>query len=407
METALNKARSGIEKLGSDTGSIVSRIKSHWMGFSIGMAGVASSSYSAEKALQGLRFTFDQTFGRALKAVDDYKTNVASSAAVVLTFMEKQKNVDLSTQWNQAYNYAERLVPVLENIAATTLLSGQQVQMLFTEFAKGGVFLDAANEKAVAGFKAIANTIAIMTKGQDTERQIMTEIRAMMEGQARAGSVIMKMLEAIDPRIKDHLKIWQAEGTILEHMTDLLSGFDKASGKLEITWTSIKTRMETTVTQVMRGQMFGAYEGLMRFLMQIDDYLQKHKETISQGIYRAWIVILNTVESVWNILKGFQGPLSLAASVVGKIAEGWGLILTILPPVTERIGKTLDSIWEMAKAIYHFGEVLWNVASLKFPGAKAAYNKAKGAWNEAGRLSGQAFSGGLTAEITQRLDDYY
>lgn len=347
-------------------------LKSSWMNVAGAIYTVQSVSYMFERA-------FSLTIGKALSAVNDFKLGVAQAGAVIMQFSEPPKNGGLEEHFRQSLEYAKEMYPVLEKIAAETLLSGQETQMMFTEFAKGGVILDATNKKAVEGFKTMSNTVAIMTQGQDRQRQILTEIKALMQGQANAGSVIFKMLESIDPKLKEHLKIWKSEGTLLEHMGELLQGFNAFTGELAHTWDAVKTRLETTVNQVLRGGMIDAYDEIMKSIIKIDDLLQDNKEILQNEIYKAWISIKGVAESL-NIILGtinqtlmeMVGNMEDGENSLQTITKGWAIIASVyIPGIADDIKSIFISGKHLAEAFADAWMAAGSALSGQFGNAKA------------------------------------
>ncbi len=219
-------------------------------------------------------------FIKGFQAVEDYGKSVASLAAMVVTFSERQKGQTLEDQWKGALQYSSAMVPILENIAAKTLLSGHETTALANAFARSGVFLDATNAKQVESFTRISNALPLMTKGQEIMRQISTEIRSVMTGANEQSSMMLQTLKAVDPQIEEHLKLWRNEGTVLEHIGDLLSGFGPATALLENQWQAVKTTIDTTATQILRGLMKPAYESIIDITKDLNGWLVRNKDTI-------------------------------------------------------------------------------------------------------------------------------
>jgi len=234
----------------------------------------------AIRAIDALGTAITGTFAKGFQAVEDYNMSIASMAAMVVTFGEKQKGVSLAEQWKGALEYSSAIVPILEKIAAKTILSGRETTALAEAFARSGVFLDATNSKQVESFTRISNALPMMTKGQEIMKQINTEIRAVMTGSNEQTSMMLQTLKAVDPEIEKHLKTWRAEGTVLEHIGDLLVGFGPATELLEKQWQTVKTTLDTTATQILRGLMKPAYESIIESATTLNKKLEDNKENI-------------------------------------------------------------------------------------------------------------------------------
>jgi len=323
-----------------------------------------------------------QPFVKGFKAVEDYNTNVASMAAMVMTFAEKQKGVTLEDQWRQSLRYSSAMIPILEQIAARTLLSGEETTALANAFARSGVFLDATNAKQIESFTRISNALPLMTKGQEVMRQINTEIRSLMTGANEQSSMMFITLKSIDPQIKEHLKAWRAEDTVMEHIGELLKGFGPATSILEMQWTAVKTTIDTTVAQTLRAGMQPAYQDIIALTKELGKGLEDQKGQIASGIYIAWSYVKNTVGAIWGVLQGFGPLLSDLGKLTGTIAYGWGGVLAALKPIGEMLGNTIGIVLELGSSIYNVGRAGMSLATGQIQLAKIQYaNSEKAAAN--------------------------
>ena len=249
------------------------KFKSNYLAIS---ASIAASIYVIQKAARPFIVMFEKGFN----AVEDYAQSVAGLSAMVVTFTERAKGVSLPEQWQEALKYSTAMVPILENLAAKTLLSGQETTALANAFARAGVFLNASNEKQIESFTRISNALPLMTKGQEIMKQINSEVRAVMTGANEATSMMLQTLKAIDPSIEKNIKLWREEGTVLENIGDLLVGFGPATELLEKQWQAVKSTIETTATQILRGLMKPAYESIIEATIKLNEWLLKNKTTI-------------------------------------------------------------------------------------------------------------------------------
>jgi len=230
-------------------------------------------------------------FIKGFQAVNDYNMAVAESAAMIMTFAEKQNGLDIEGEWKRALGYATNLIPVLEKIAAKTVLSGKETIALSNAFARSGVILSPGNAGQMDAFTKISNALPMMTQGSEIMRQINTEIRSLMMGTNESTSMLLTTLKAIDPQIKEHLQTWRAQGTILEHIGDLLAGFGPAVGIIENQWGAVKTTLDTTVTQTLREGMKGAYEEIIDSVKLLNKTIEDNQTAIESwisGVSGAW-----------------------------------------------------------------------------------------------------------------------
>ena len=266
-----------------------------------------------------------EVFKRGIKAVDDYKTSVASLSAMVLSMMKKHEDMELASQYKKAHEYATRLYQVTEQLASQTMLSGQQANIMVQEFIKGGVAIDTANQRQIQSLKSIANALYTVTGGYNVELQAVTEINHLLQGNITAQDRLGKALLAMDPHLKEHLEIWRAEGTVLEHIGELLKGFDFATGELSASWGAVKSTLETTVDQVLREGMKPVYEDLLSMMQEINNYLQTHKKELQTDILKGYKTLKNTISGIYDKVVALKGIYDeIGPDVVG--AAGYGLI---------------------------------------------------------------------------------
>jgi len=195
----------------------------------------------------------------------------------------------------------------------------------------------------------LSNTIPLMTQGQAIMLQINQEIRGLMGGGNLANSMLLQTLQAINPEVKTQLETWRAEGTVLEHLGELLAGFNSATSMLENQWMAVKSTIDTTVTQTLRAGMQVVYADIINLIKSMDAGLQENKGTIAAGIVIAWESVKNVATSVWNIISGLRPILSPLVDLTGMIAYGWGGILAILEPVSKVVGNILATGIELVK----------------------------------------------------------
>ena len=280
-------------------------------------------------------------FIKGFKAVEEYNTAVASMAAMYMTFAQKNTSSleDMSTQWMKALTYSKAIIPVLEDIAAKTLLSGQETIALANAFARSGVFLDASNEKQIEAFTAISNALPLLTQGQEIMKQINSEIRGLMNGQDVANNMLIRTLKEVDPLIEKHLNEWRAQGTVLEHIGELLKGFIPATALLEIQWQAVKSTLDTTVTRILREGMMGTYDEIIRKTQELNSYLKENESTIKEGIFVSWSLIESTLKIIGNILSGLVSKSDENLGSIQKIAYGLSGVLVLVNQIAIAIGS--------------------------------------------------------------------
>ena len=218
-------------------------------------------------------------------------------------------------------------------------------------------------------------------------KQINSEIRAVMTGSQESTSMMLQTLKAIDPEIEKHLKAWRAEGTVLENIGELLVGFGPATALLENQWQAVKSTIDTTVTQVLRGGMQGAYNEIISSTQEINKWLEENRDVIQSGVAVGWSIVSNTVSTVWNILAGFGPMLKDVGELVGIIAYGWGGVFAVLKPIGAFLGNSIALVYEMGKALGNIIVMSGALATGQLTLARTTYEESKKNWDEIVRLS--------------------
>jgi len=330
---------------------------------------------AVHRILSSIGRAITNTFKTSFKAMADYEIAVASLAAMVVTFTKKPAGKTQAEYWQDAMRYAEGMIPILENIAAKTLMTGEQVTALANAFARVGVFLDPGNIRQMEAFTAVANALPILTRGQEIMKQINTEIRALTQGTNMATSMLLTTLHALDPLIKKHIIKWREENTVLEHIGEMLSGFIPASKLLAEQWQAIKNALITVWKQTLRGGMLGAYKEIIAIVKKLTEWIKVHRDQISQGLATAWAVVLETIKLVGNALRPW-GPL--IKEVAHELQFVASLYVRIAGLINDAAAQQKGLVWHTVQwAKYLKAAYMWlgYVFTLDFKNARKAVDE--------------------------------
>ena len=231
------------------------------------------------------------TFWRGVEAIDAFDTSIVSNAATIVTLQKNVEGLDLATRYKLAKEQAAGIVPVLEDIAAKTLLSGDQVRVLNDAFLRGGQVLDINNKNQIQGIQNISNALKILLGSNADERQIRQEIGDLIEGQITQASTLGQFLKsALNPElkaqgitIKEQLATWKEQGVLIEEIGNVLNGVGIAADDLEDSWSAVSSTLDTTVNQLLREGMKPIYGELIKLTK---DYNEGLKQT--QGLVSTW-----------------------------------------------------------------------------------------------------------------------
>lgn len=337
-----------ISAIDNATGAIQGVVRAvDWLGGSITKASIQFDAIvlAAQTAFSALKTAFNEIAG----AVDGFNLAVAQSAAMI-TGMMAEDTKPLAERYREARQYAEQLQLALEQIDKETLLTSRDLSSMTMEMQKQGILLDVTNQKQVEAFKSLANAVAVVSQGYpNKEVQIRQEIRSLLSGQVRATDALSGMLKAQVSDLEEQIALHKEQGDLVEWLGEQLQGFAAASGDIEATWEAVKTSMETTWQQVLRGAFAEPFRDVVGLLRQMSAWFSEHREQIQEGLGRAWNVIRSVVVSLWELFKELSPllqPLLIGLKLIAERLE-W-IAINILPRIVQAIRVAV----EMAKELF-------------------------------------------------------
>jgi len=262
---------------------------------------------AAVTATYGIRSVFD-VFKYGLRTIEDFNITVASTAAFISTFANRTKDTDIASVYKKANDYAIKLNKSLEIMDAKTIASGRDLQVISESMIQNGVLLDLNNKKQVQGFQNIATALALVTQGQNKDIQMRQEINALLMGQIRMTDRLPKLLSNLDPALKDHLKLWKAEGTLIENVGNLLEGFSSQTGGINDLWITVGSTMETIYKRVLRGAIKPIFSDLIGLAKKLNSTLMDSEGNLTPFAKS----IQNDIKNTYSIIKDFTSKYGQA-----------------------------------------------------------------------------------------------
>lgn len=296
---AINGLTGGAGGMGKATESATSRI-----------AEFAAGMFTAQTATAALSKAWDiavGSFQKGIKSIDDLRMAQAAMAGAAATN-------DPTMGFEKAYNIAGKIVDKVQQLSATFVGTGDELAQLAQAMVTFGLGIDVSNEKAQKSFVSFANMFKIMTAGQEFSRQAMSEIRALATGQEVAGAMVIRNLEAAGINVKQMLPIWKEQGTLLENIMKVMSGYDQATGKIANTLVAQKTTLETITLKILREGTAGAYADILERVKSINlalmdqNGLTEKGKMLVDGLKLSWIA--------------FSTPISAAAKAMDWLLQG-------------------------------------------------------------------------------------
>lgn len=381
---------------------------------------IIGSMKSLQAAAMGVAAVFagGMMFKQAFAAIDEYKSNVIGVAAQ-LTSMKAPKPDEAAKVYAEMKRYAEdintELIRMDPNVAANIM----QLRAMNTVMVGQGVVLDVNNKKQKEGFEALANSLAVIQaqsgQGANGIGQFQTELKALLTGTDHVGSELIKTLKGMDPQLVEHLRQWKAQGTVLEHIGDLLVGYKAATGDIQSLWSTITSTITTLWNGVLREGFAKPFEEAVKYMKELTDNATSQKSIVIDGLMKAWVAMKGVIESLVTIYNELKLAFSTLGDATAMILKGWSWLLSAVLP---ELVKAFFSVWKMlvdilfvggslgsamlsglgavAQAISQIGVAVWKAVTGDFEGAKKALgDMTKTASMEAFKTSTSFLSGSL------------
>src|SRR5512139_53515 len=213
----------------------------------IGTLGKALISMAGVLVAFNLFVTLPQLIARGLlglaaamaKASEETRILIIQTAGLLASFASFGETTTES--FNNAIAVSKKLQFTFAELAARSLATAEDMQKGFQVFvARGGwSFATGDMDKAAKMAAFLTNLTIALTGTLQKERQIYTEIDDLMQGQARAGSVVARLLKSQVGDLKSYLDLHRKQGDLLEDLMRMFSGIVEASNRLVDTLTGM------------------------------------------------------------------------------------------------------------------------------------------------------------------------
>jgi hypothetical protein len=246
-----------------------------------------------------------------ITAVDEFQISVIQIAAgltqiaIIRDRIDSNDSGKMQAAYSESARYADVLARKLMEIDKNSLANYAGLMAMLQVMTAQGVVLDVNNKKQVESFTAISNAIALYTAGQDQNKQMFQEMRALMSGTINQGSTLAKVLnEQIKAQglykggLKDVVALGKQHGDLLERLAPYLAGINMASGDINKTWTAIKTSLETSINLVQRKSFTPVVAELSGIVSNLNEYLRGNADVLANAVHGAWIKVRNAVFDV-------------------------------------------------------------------------------------------------------------
>ena len=258
---------------------------------------VIAGAWKLEQAVTG-------AFKSGIQAVDEYRVRVIGIAAT-LTDMAASGQGSVEEVFRKNKAFAEDYYRALNLESAKHFATVSEGMTVYNRLVQSGY---APTMLEVGAVMTLADKIKLATQGQNMEVQLNTEIIALMEGQARAQSLLaMELKSRLGPGWADLVEQHKKTGDLLTWLVSLYPGLAVANKEIEGTLTAQLTTTKSLLDLLSISGLGGAYQDIVGWNRAINDYLRTHDELAGQ-ISKAWWNISGAVEGI----GGFIGKATLA-----------------------------------------------------------------------------------------------
>ena len=283
----------------------------------------------------------------ALTSADETQRAILSLAGIVATFATFGPN--MATSFEVAAKASERLLVTFTQLAAKSLATPQQMMMGFQTFlARGGGEFVKSLEEAAQVTKILVDATLALTQGQQAEKQITTEIGSLMEGQARAGSVLARLIKAQVGDLGAWLEKQKAAGTLLQSLRAMIGPLEQAGEKLGETVTgafnSIKGSVEILNMLAMRQ---GGLKPILEVFRSIRDALA---DTLKE--------LLNTPEQMSMQSKKLLGAFSMLSAAIEQVLRTIIMLVQGFTGTQNAVDAFTELLIGSAKGMTYFGSII-------------------------------------------------
>ena len=303
----------------------------------------------------------------AFTATEEYQQTVVETAAVMAMFSKVKPGQDFGEHFQESYKYAQLVVQEMEKLDMYTIASAKDLQQMVMGFAMGRMIINVTNKEAMDGFKNFANAVKVFL-GQfpNQTAQIYQEIRAIMNGTAKATDTLAMLLKAsLGGAWATILKQWKKEGpdVFFTKLGEQFKSFGYAAKKIEGLWATITSSMDTMYKMVFR-KAFGDFNKTIKdfvsgWLDAIRTPEGKLTDLGNKLVYLgkiAWLelkqgardmeTLMEPIIESTKILLGFFKDLNKAASELG-IRLGFFIELAIVATALRAIFSSLVGLAKM------------------------------------------------------------
>jgi len=314
----------------------------------ISMFGAMVTGQLAVDALYGAFRKLKGVIVESIEIADKMRLQAASMAGAMVIS-------DPSMGFAQAKANADKMIEATFAMSRGFVGNARELQILTEAAVTFGLKLDFTSQKGRESFIAFANTLKLITQGQNFEIQAFQEIRAIMQGQNFQGAMLARRLQAVGIDVQKMVPMWVAQGTVIENIVQALGGYAQASEAIKNTWQAQRKTIESIYQLILAKGAEKAYDELKNRLTEINDLfldqngLTERSKRIIDTIADAWRTVFNVAEGLYIVYSDLKSVISAIFNELTRTDVLSGLFDTLFGKVGELFdligGKTvLDAL---------------------------------------------------------------
>lgn len=292
-----------------------------------------------------------------IQTLDTLQLKAASMAGAMLI-------ADPGMAFSDALAQADQLLLKSFALSREFVGSARELQVLMEAMATFGVRMDLETERGRKAFVAFANTLKLITQGQNFEIQAFQEIRALMQGQNFQGAMLARRMQALGIDVKKMVPIWTEQGILLEKIVELMGGYAQATEAIKNTLYSQRKLTESIVALILKEGLQQAYDEIKATLISINWSLLGNVELTdkalgySQKIRDWWIKIRNAfiellpyimafgniMRDVWNVQKWILDKILGFLGLIGRAIKFLWDNLAVPPSMRKSVEDYFNEI---------------------------------------------------------------
>jgi replicative DNA helicase len=248
------------------------------------------------------------------------------------------------------FEFVQGATSQLEVLGATSLASAQEMQRGFLELVERGVIPETTKdlERMVTLFSFISLLAA--NTGRPVQ-QMASEIRSLLEGEARVSAETVRALIAINPLLIDQLKSLSSMEDRFNLITDAIKEFGIVNEAVKDTLRGQLTLTDKIFTVIKRAGSVQAYEQLVSLLRRVNEELFRSGQLTEKGIefaraysnaLRIGVNLLETLANIGRLLADIFFGLSIPVADFNNEGVKSVSIFNIILDIVARLAAMLN-----------------------------------------------------------------